>query len=259
MSTPQVPQVNLADLVEELASQPALFDLEGAPLFAAGDADLLRTASAIASKPDAERYSARNAVRDEKRCLTIAALTLLGWSHRRIAEAVRCDRRLIPRVVERLESSGVLPPLESRVRRAESELREQTIRWAEDMVQSGTISRDAAATLRTLFTGAGILADKQQAANGSGGVNIAMQIGVAVGSDPGDWKTKMATVIASSESGSDAPPCISMGCEESRSIVASVGAAPTRCADPSAAAGPSTHPEPTKRQTPRGGDAGRAS
>ena len=211
----QAPSIDLPALVDSLVSQPELFPKSGAP-FSATDASLLRAADSLkTSQPDAERYSARNTSKDERRCLSIAALVMMGWSHRKIAEEMTCDRRLIASVVERLERSGVLPPLSTRVTRAEAELREQTLRWLDELIGSGAVTRDAAAMIRGLFTGAGILATHQNPANGSGGGTISVQVGVAI-SPGGTWQSRVeAEIRSASDSHSPAAHCAAVSYADS--------------------------------------------
>jgi hypothetical protein len=210
------PTLDLAELVESVASQPDLFSAAGVPLFSAEDAQLLKAPAAMGKRADADRYSGRQASSDERRCLVIAALVMMGRSKNDIAATVGCDKRLIRPVVERLENEGLLPPLERRVTRAQAELREETLTWLGELVDARTVDRDTAAMLRGLFTGAGILADKQAAADGSGGVNVTVQIGVAAGPDPGGWRAQVRSVGASGagtpETDSGAIHCTATAC-----------------------------------------------
>ena len=219
-ATIEAPRLDLAELVEGLASQPELFSAEGGA-FSPEDADLLRAPERLKSA-DAARFSGRNTNRNEARALKIAALVMLGRSKREICRQVGCDRRVIAPVIERLERAGILPAVETRARRCEQELREETLHWLRDLVDDRTLSRDAAAMLRGLFTGAGILADKQAAAagNGFGAGGISVQIGVSVAADPGNWRAQVAAVAGVPENESGATRCAATVCEVSGGLVA---------------------------------------
>jgi hypothetical protein len=220
------PRLDLAELVEGLASQPELFESNGA-LLSADDRSLLSESRSMArDKSGAGRFSGRNTGRDERRALTIAALVMMGESKREISRRVGCDKRVIAPVVRDLEAAGILPPLQDRVRRCEAELREQTLVWLDEMIDSRAVSRDAAAMLRGLFTGAGILADKQQAINGLGGGGISVQIGVNVAADPGNWRAQVAAVAGAPEIESGAGRCAAMVCDVSAGSVAGLEAVP---------------------------------
>lgn len=222
--TTEAPRLDLAELVEGLASQPELFADSGA-IFSPDDADILRAPDRLKAS-SAERFSGRNTNRNERRALMIAGLVMLGRSKREIERQVGCDRRVIGPVIERLERAGIIPAVETRARRCEQELREETLHWLRDLVSDRTVSRDAAAMLRGLFTGAGILADKQAAGNGSGGGTIAVQIGVSVAGDPGNWRAAVAAVAGHSEKESGAERCAAMVCDVSGGSVAGLEAVP---------------------------------
>ncbi len=218
---PAAPTLDLADLVESVASQPELFsvDADAAPLFSRDSLELLRAPAELSKRTDSDRYSGRTATKNQRRCLLIGALVLLGRSKNDIARTVRCDKRLVSRIVGALVAAGLLPPLQTRVRAMEGELREETLGRIAEMLENFNVDRDSAAMLRTLYTGAGVLADKQMLADGSGGVNVMVQIGVATGPDVGGWRAQVRAVQDAPESESGGVRCAATDYVDAEAVV----------------------------------------
>src|SRR5688572_25837044 len=84
-------------LADEIAHGPAFFDERG------------KVTSAV------ERYTGERLTKDSQRCAFIAALKILRYSDRAIAELLHCDVRSIPLAVAELEKSGAIPALKERL------------------------------------------------------------------------------------------------------------------------------------------------
>ena len=181
-----------ASVVQDLARQPELFDAHQVPHLTAEDAELVRTSRGF-------RYSGKINSKNEGRCLLIAALVMSGrMSLRKISETVRCDHRTVASVMRHLEESGLLPTVESRVRRLLQETEEQVLLWIDELVASRVVDRDTAATLRSLWTGAGIAADKRMAADPLSAGNLTVQIGVQIGAGSeaqATWERRLAAAL----------------------------------------------------------------
>lgn len=194
-----------SQVVQDLVRQPELFDREQAPHLTADDAELVRTSRGF-------RYSGKISSRDEGRCLLIAALVMSGrMSLRKISETVKADHRTVAAVMRHLEDSGLLPTVETRVRRLLQETEEQVLLWIDELVASRVVDRDTAATLRSLWTGAGIAADKRMAADGLGGGGIHVQVGVSInapGSAQADWERRLAALVAGSPDSQSGVICV---------------------------------------------------
>jgi len=193
MSTqPPAPSMDWAVVVQDLARQPELFDSKQVPHLNAEDADLVRTSRGF-------RYSGKINSKNEGRCLLIAALVMSGrMSLRKISDTVKCDHRTVAAVMRHLEESGLLPTVETRVRRLLQETEEQVLLWIDELVASRVVDRDTSATIRSLFTGAGIAADKRMAADPLSSGNLTVQIGVQIGAGSevqATWERRLAAAL----------------------------------------------------------------
>lgn len=119
------------------------------------DAPLVFAAGTIRRPHTGERVT-----KDQGRALLIGALKLRGMSDRKIAEAVRCDRRTIARVMERLEANSVVPPLKQRLASKVGRLAESVSDELDHLVQEALWTRDSTSALKGLAVALGIATEK---------------------------------------------------------------------------------------------------
>lgn len=84
-------------LADEIARGPSFFDARG------------KITTAV------DRYTGSRLAKDSERCAFVAALKLLRYSDRQIAEVIKCDVRSIPLMVAEIEKSGAIPALKQRL------------------------------------------------------------------------------------------------------------------------------------------------
>jgi len=189
-------------VVAELVGQPELFDATRAlASVMAVDAPLLHAASTARRPHTGERVS-----QNEARALLLATLKLRGESDRSIARAIGCDRRSIPRVMERLEARGVVPPLRARLAGKIARLAESATDELEDLVGAGIWNRDTTAALKGLGFAMGVATDKALLLTGQA-TSISANVPAAAVVAPAELN---AWVLAGSpppdsESGGDGP------------------------------------------------------
>lgn len=148
----QLARLELHEIADALRSQPDLF--EQAPVLR--DSGLISTAKR-------GKFSGQRLLRDESRCLLIAALVEAGASDRQIAEAVRCARESIPPVLAALEDRGLIRPLKTRVERRIGRVTEAAAARLEELMDRARaqgLTKDESLELRGESILVGIGADK---------------------------------------------------------------------------------------------------
>lgn len=139
------------ELALEIAQGPRLFDDAG------------RTTEAV------ERYNGNRLTRDLDRCVVVGALRTLAYSDRQIAEAVGCDVRSIPLMLEAAEKSGRIPALKDRLARLTGQNAERSqIALAQllNRASDGRGDLDMAAMIKAVATAGGIATQNVQLLTG---------------------------------------------------------------------------------------------
>ena len=197
----QLQRLELHEIAAALQSQPDLF--AAAPVLR--DSGLISTAKR-------GKFSGQRLLRDESRCLLIAALVEAGASDRQIAESVHCARESIPPVIAALEDRGLIRPLKTRVERSIGRVTEAAAARLEELMGNARergLTKDESLELRGESILVGIGADKL-------GISGAPQLHLhahehrvaPVGEDLARrYAEQLRTLSADVESGADALIC----------------------------------------------------
>jgi hypothetical protein len=156
--------LRLEDLVEQVVSQPSLFDGEDAPI----DYQTVTEAKAI-SEGAVFVYTGSTVSMNEQKAMAIAIMRLSGVPKREIARRCQCSRHVIDLVLEQLEQAGKIAPLRERLPRLLGQVAEDAAEAAREIIHAGVIDAPTAAYLKALGVLSGIGADKHAGAQAVAG------------------------------------------------------------------------------------------
>lgn len=140
------------DLANEIASGPSFFDDRGK------------------ITPAVLRYTGAKLAKNTERCALVAALKLLHYSDRKIAEVIGCDTRSIRLMVAEIEKSGAIPALKQRLVElvgANAEQAQIAVRELLDETLAGGRSLDLASMIKAVGQVADFMAEKHQLLTGA--------------------------------------------------------------------------------------------
>jgi hypothetical protein len=194
--------LRLEDLVEQVVSQPSLFDGDDAPI----DYQTVTEAKAI-SEGAVFVYTGSTVSRNEQKAMAIAIMRLSGVPKREIARRCQCSRHVIDLVLEQLEQAGKIAPLRERLPRLLGQVAEDAAEAAREIIHAGVIDAPTAAYLKALGVLSGIGADKHAGAQAvAGDLHLHQHVHLGDADPLRDYLSQRAQALATeSNAGGSAP------------------------------------------------------